>query len=256
MDLQNSFSTSTEGEEESDVEENLSRNEKISPQVPRNIRMMERGKKRWHPKFNAECKKASVSVQLEEVTEVMELSAYLSSIEEDVGCEHLISTNPIASTSSKEVPGSPSPSKDKKFRRIKLFNSSSSSSETEDKTETEDKSSHKQKHKQRSENDDVEEIEIWTPFQYRFLDRQKSKSVSSKSSTKDNHHSYKGTTETHPHNKGPTSSQIKHEGGKHFSSVHRKKHPSLIDKSHHSRTSKERTSSTTSTTPHKYFFKI
>ena len=67
MPLQNSFSTTET--EESDIEDNSPRTEKISPQKPRRLRMMERTKKRWHRIFNSQSKKATVSVQLDEATD-------------------------------------------------------------------------------------------------------------------------------------------------------------------------------------------
>ena len=81
MPLQNSFSTTET--EESDIDDNSPRTEKISPQKPRRLRMMERTKKRWHRIFNSQSKKATVSVQLDEVKEIMDLSTYLSSLEEE-----------------------------------------------------------------------------------------------------------------------------------------------------------------------------
>merc|ERR1712098_961241 len=79
MPLQNSFSA-TETEESND-EDISPRTEKISPQKPRKLRMMERSKKRWHRIFNSQSKKATVTVQLNEVTEIMDFSTYLITLE-------------------------------------------------------------------------------------------------------------------------------------------------------------------------------
>ena len=225
MMLQNSFSA-TESEESED-ERNSGGREKISPQKPRKLRMMERSRKRWHRFFNKESKKACVSVQLEKVETIMEFSTYLASLEEESGDHGTTSTNPIAST-SQDVKTSSSPTKDKKYRRIKLFDSSSSSSETETDVE------HSRHHHQRKYVSDGGNI---SPKR-NSLDNLKSKSTSQESFSNHELQSNKRPEIQH-HGKYSTSSHIKHGGGKHSSHHHdRKKHPS-IDESHHTRAPKE-----------------
>ena len=228
MMLENSFSTTET--EESDDECNTG-GEKISPQKPRKLRMMERSRKRWHRFFNKESKKACVSVQLDKVEEIMDINTYLASLEAETGEQSVISTNPTAST-SQEINESPSTTKDKKYRRIKLFNSSSSSSETEADAE------HSRHHPQRKYGSDGDNFSPKTTQ----LDNHKTKSTFQENFSNQEFHSRKKHDIQH-HGKDSSSSHGKHGGTKHTSSHHDRKKYLSIDESHHSGATKERSHS-------------
>ena len=246
MPLQNSFSTTDT--EDSDGADISPRTEKISPQKPRRLRMMERSKKRWHRMYNSQSQKATVSVQLDDVKEIMDFGTYLATLEEeqkeDTDTESTATNKSPCASGSKENELSPSACpKDKKYRRIKLFDSSTSSSETESEN---DKIHKRRKHKKRhSEEKQAEEGEVeetvWTPFTYRSFDHSKARSGSSESSRSEYHSCKKQVGKEHYKN---SSSHEKYGKERHSSSHHHrhKKTPS-IDESHHSRHSKERSHS-------------
>ena len=245
MPLQNSFSA-TENEDSDDADISP-RTEKISPQKPRRLRMMERSKKRWHRIFNSQSKKATVSVQLEDVKEIMDLNTYLSTLEEeqkeDTDTEDSAANKNPSASGSKERELSPSATKDKKYRRIKLFDSSSSSSETDlENNKIHKRRKHKKRHSEEKQEEEGEvEETVWTPFTYRSFDHSKARSGSSESSRSEYHSCKKQVGQEHYKN---SSSHGKHGKSQHLSSHHHKKAPS-IDESHHSRHSKERSHSLT-----------
>merc|ERR1719412_2007156 len=138
MMLENSFSA-TETTDGSDDNDYLDKNETISPQKPRKLRMMERTKNRWHHRSvnPVESKKASVSVQLEEVEKIIELLEYRSILEDKEDFSGGVDMGPVASTSKDSTILPQVITKEKRYRRIRLFDGSSSSSDTDaDKNES------------------------------------------------------------------------------------------------------------------------
>ena len=228
MMLENSFSA-TETTDGSDDNDYLDKNETISPQKPRKLRMMERTKKSWHHRSAnpVESKKASVSVQLEEVEKIIELLEYRSILEDRNDCSGVVDTDPVASTSKDSTILPQVITRENKYRRIRLFDGSSSSSDTDaDKNES---SGLKER--------PVETIvDDGSPQQQGSANVVRTNSVSSESSKDLGHHSYK-RSKSHS-DKAP----LYHHHGKHSStssSHHHKKH-SVIDESHHARSSKTR----------------
>ena len=237
MMLENSFSA-TETTDGSDDNDYLDKNETISPQKPRKLRMMERTKNRWHhrPVSPVESKKASVSVQLEEVDKIIELLEYRSIIEEKDDCSGGVDMDPVASTSQDGKILPQVIAKEKKYRRIRLFDGNSSSSDTDaDKNES---SGPKER--------PVETIvDDGSPQQQGSANVVRTNSVSLESSKDLGHHSYK-RSKSHNDKALPY-----HHHGKHSSSSsshHHKKH-SVIDESHHARSSKTRIEDTAEVFP-------
>ena len=227
--LENSFSA-TETTDGSDDNDYLDKNETISPQKPRKLRMMERTKNRWQhrPVNPVESKKASVSVQLEEVEKIIELLEYRSILEDKNDCSGVVDTDPVASTSKDSTILPQAITKENKYRRIRLFDGSSSSSSDTDADKNES-SSPKERPVKTIVGDD-------SPQQQGSANVARTNSASSESSKHLGHHSYK-RSKSH-NDKAP----LYHHHGKHSSSSsshHHKKH-SVIDESHHARSSKTR----------------
>ena len=227
--LENSFSA-TETTDGSDDNDYLDKNETISPQKPRKLRMMERTKNRWHHRSvnPVESKKASVSVQLEEVDKIIELLEYRSILENKDDGSGGVDMDPVASTSKNSAILPQVITKEKKYRRIRLFDGSSSSSSDTDADKNES-SGPKEHHIENIVDDD-------SPQQQDPVDVVITNSVSSESSKDLGNHSYK-RSKSHNDKALPY-----HHHGKHSSSSsshHHKKH-SVIDESHHARSSKTR----------------
>ena len=228
MMLENSFSA-TETTDGSDDNDYLDKNETISPQKPRKLRMMERTKKSWHHRSAnpVESKKASVSVQLEEVDKIIELLEYRSILEEKEDCSGGVDMDPVASTSKDSTILPQVITKEKKYRRIRLFDGSSSSSSDTDADKNES-SGPKERPVQTIVDDD-------SPQHQGPANVVRANSVSSESSKDLGHHSYK-RSKSH-NDKAPPYHHGKHSSS--GSSHHHKKH-SIIDESHHARSSKTR----------------
>ena len=227
MMLENSFSA-TETTDGSDDNDYLDKNETISPQKPRKLRMMERTKNRWHHRSvnPVESKKASVSVQLEEVDKIIELLEYRSILEDKEDCSGEVDMGPVASTSKDSTILPQAITKENKYRRIRLFDGSSSSSDTDaDKNES---SGPKERPVETIVDDD-------SPQSQGSTNVVRTNSVSLESSKDLGHHSYK-RSKSH-NDKAPPYHHGKHSSS--GSSHHHKKH-SIIDESHHARSSKTR----------------